>query len=171
MKRNLIVLGLIVAMFAGMLTPVVVPSASAAPRAQVPTQIFDRTSFVIHMGLAFYAFHHYILAAYRAGKFRSGAAHRRLNLAKAAVALLFTFHELNSARKVANRSSSKTLHALATPLNALTNQANGMYSRFNRGSFNPSDVTGMSSAITSFGGRASGAGLSIRDRHVTVPGA
>ncbi|MDQ2743721.1 MAG: hypothetical protein M3Z66_15705 [Chloroflexota bacterium] len=170
MKRNLLLISLVIAMLAGILSWGA-PQASAAPRAPSHAQIFDRTSFIIHMGLAFYAFHHYILSADRSGEFRSGAAHRKLNLAKAAVALLFTFHEINSARNVANRSSSKSLHALAAPLNALATRINGVYSRFNRGNFNPADITGMSGAVSSFGSRASHAGFPIRDRHITVPGA
>jgi hypothetical protein len=73
---------------------------------------FARTKFLLHSGLAFGAFHRYILKPYRAGTFRRGAAGRRRALVKGAAAALFAVHELKVARNDAVCDGA-TLHRLA----------------------------------------------------------
>jgi hypothetical protein len=73
---------------------------------------FARTKFLLHSGLAFGAFHRYILKPYRAGKFRKGAAGRRAALVKASAAAVFALHELRVARNDAV-CDGPTLHRLA----------------------------------------------------------
>src|SRR5579872_2519868 len=42
-----------------------------------PSQaLFDKTRFATDLGVAFYAFHHWVFAPYRQGAFSSGASHR-----------------------------------------------------------------------------------------------
>ena len=53
-----------------------------------------KTKFVLHAGLAFGAFHRYILEPYRAGAFRKGAPGRTKALVKAGAAGLFAYREL-----------------------------------------------------------------------------
>ncbi|MGH3688400.1 MAG: hypothetical protein ACRDSM_25810 [Pseudonocardiaceae bacterium] len=72
-------------------------SASAVPGAaacqQVGSTNFDKTKFVLHAGLAFGGFHHFIYAPYKAGNLHGFAA-----LAKTGLAGLFTVHELKLAK-------------------------------------------------------------------------
>lgn len=80
---------------------------------------FARTKFVLHAGLAYGAFHRYILKPYRAGAFRKGADGRTKALVKAGAAALFAYHELRVARTDAVCDGA-TLRRLATSLsNAL----------------------------------------------------
>jgi hypothetical protein len=59
---------------------------------------FAKTKFVLHAGLAFGAFHRYILKPYRAGALAKGAPGRTKALAKAGASALFAYHELKVAR-------------------------------------------------------------------------
>src|SRR4030088_2328381 len=58
----------------------------------VPNVHFAKTKVVLHMGLAFGAFHRYIYKPLRAGAFKSGAAGRVKALLKAGAAALFAVH-------------------------------------------------------------------------------
>jgi hypothetical protein len=88
------------------------PSAGAAAAGaacqQVGSVTFDKTKFVLHAGLAFGAFHHFIYKPYKAGSLHGFGA-----LAKAGLAGLFTVHELKVAK--ADAESSPTLCHLAAP--------------------------------------------------------
>jgi hypothetical protein len=59
---------------------------------------FPKAKFALHSGLAFGAFHRYILKPYRAGTFRKEAPGRTKALVKASAAALFAYHELKVAR-------------------------------------------------------------------------
>lgn len=76
---------------------------------------FARTKFLLHAGLAFGAFHRYILKPYRTGSFKKGAPGRTKALVKAGAAGLFAYHELKVARADAI-CDGPTLKRLATSL-------------------------------------------------------
>ncbi len=59
---------------------------------------FPKVKFALHAGLAFGAFHRYILKPYRSGAFRKSAPGRTKALVKAGAAALFAYHELKVAR-------------------------------------------------------------------------
>jgi hypothetical protein len=61
---------------------------------QAHPALFDKTRFVLHLGLAYFAFHHFVYKPYKAGSFKAGASHRTTSIIKAGVALLITYHEL-----------------------------------------------------------------------------
>jgi hypothetical protein len=60
---------------------------------------FAKTKFVLHSGLAFGAFHRYILRPYQAAKFQKGTPGRTKALVEAGAAALLAYHELKVARK------------------------------------------------------------------------
>lgn len=126
MKRTLIVCVLLALMLSGPLAPGgashAAAAGSAAPAAGHVSShpaLFDKTRFVLHMGFAYFAFHHWVYKPFKAGDFASGAHPRLLNLGKAALAVLFTVHELKKSYKIAHDSHSATLHAIIAPLGAL----------------------------------------------------
>ena len=92
-------------------------SGQTAACSQVGTQHLPTASFALHAGLAFGAFHHFIYKPYRAGSLSQGAPHRVFNIAKAAAAAAFTYHELKEARSDAE--ASPTLCHLVAPLDSL----------------------------------------------------
>ena len=73
MKSKLIVLGLLALLLAVVAPPQVVGRASAVPAApaagsvQAHAAIFDKTRFLLHVGLAYYAFHHFVYKRYKEG--------------------------------------------------------------------------------------------------------
>ena len=126
MKRPLMVGVLLALLLCGPLAPggaghavAARPAAPAAGHIATHPAIFDKTRFVLHMGFAYFAFHHWVYKPFKAGDFATGASHRLLHLGKAALAILFTVHELKKAYKIASSSHSATLHALVAPLTAL----------------------------------------------------
>jgi hypothetical protein len=138
----------IYAIIAVFLTSMVVPSfagranaASVSSRTPAHTQILDKSRFVLHVGAAYYAFHHFVYDRFRhkvvqsdgtttyENQFATGYPHRTANLVKAAVAILFTVHELKVAYQIANTSHSGTLHALVTPINALLGVTSTEYAK------------------------------------------
>jgi hypothetical protein len=76
---------------------------------------FAKTKFVLHAGLAFGAFHHFIYKPYRGGAFHG--PHKVRALIKAGAAGLFAYHELKLAREDAR--SSRLLSKVVLPVAGL----------------------------------------------------
>lgn len=140
---------------------------STGPGGQVTTQTvpdvkFAKTKFVLHTGLAFGAFHRYILKPYQAGAFKKGAPKRKRSLVKAGAAGLFAVHELKLARNAA--LSDDRLRPLAQKVSGLTDKLGGLASAFQGGSFNPTAILGAAGAATALGSDSKGAGAEVKDR-------
>jgi len=171
MTHRLLTLGLLAALLVGALTPAVAGRARAAtpaiaaPRAHAA--VLDRSRFLFHAGVAFFAVHHEY-ARYKAGDFAAGAPHRVTRIVVAAAVLLLGYHEAKSAYDVAEKSNSKTLHALASPINLLASELSTVHSRFSKGQFNPTDLqmVNNSTSTISNASRTNGTGA-IKD--VTAP--
>jgi hypothetical protein len=143
-KRRLLAAALVAALLTSVLAPSFAPAtnaASPAARNHAHAAILDKTRFVLHMGFAYYAFHHFVYSRFHhkvvqsdgtvtyENEFAKGYPHRTANLVKAAVAILFTVHELKVAYDIANKSHSATLHALVKPLNVLVAAVTGEYAK------------------------------------------
>ena len=128
----------------------------------VPDIKFAKTKFLLHSGLAFGAFHRYILKPYRAGSFRKGASGRTKALAKAAAAGVFAVHELKVARKDA--LADDHLRPLANRLDTAVRRLGGLSSLLKGGSLNPGQLLGAAGAIGALGRQSAGAGATIKDR-------
>ncbi len=168
MKKTIIIGALLVALLAGTLSPLA-PSVSAAPAHSHPA-FLDKTRFVLHAGIAFYAFHHWVYAPFRAGAFKSGAKDRTKNLIKAGVALLVAYHEGSVAYGIAKKSSSKTLHLVIAPLQALVNAFKSIGTKFKNGTYSDSAVTGLNTSVDGVGSLAGKAGWGIKDIATHIPG-
>jgi hypothetical protein len=127
----------------------------------VPSVHFAKTKFLVHMGLAFGAFHRYIYKPYKAGAFSSGAAGRIKALAKAGAAGLFASHEL----KVANEDalSDDHLRPLATKVDALVAKLGSLGGALKGGSLNPASIASAAGAVTALGSASSGLGAGIKE--------
>ena len=132
----------------------------------VPDVKFAKTKFVLHTGLAFGAFHRYILKPYQAGSFKKGAPKRKRSLVKAGAAGLFAVRELKLARNAA--LSDDKLRPLAEKVSGLSDKLGGLASAFQGGSFNPAAILGAAGAATALGNDSKGAGAEVKDR--AVPG-
>lgn len=196
MKRKFIVLSLLAFMLVTAVAPSFTgragaagPAAPVAGPAQSQPAFFDKTRFVLHMGFAYFAFHHWVYKPFKAGEFASGTSHRLIHLGKAALAILFTLHELKKSYQIANDSHSATLHALVAPLNALVALAHkehdklkgcesGTQSSYDTNSYDVNDNGGLpvpsgtpapgeTPTATAGGTPAAGTGCSYSDKDVT----
>ena len=122
---------------------------------------FANTKFVLHMGLAFGAFHRYIYGPLKAGALHSGAPHRISTLAKGAVAAAFMVHELRIAREDAQ--SSNQLRPLLVKVDNLESRIEGLIPGLKKGTTSTTAISGSSSAVNAVGSSSSGLGLHIKD--------
>ncbi len=135
-------------------------SASAAPGAgcqRVGSVNFDKTKFVLHAGLAFGAFHHFIYAPYKASNLHGFAV-----LAKAGLAGLFTVHELKLAK--ADAESSPTLCHLAAPFDKASAAISSSISRIRGGKASGQDIENLNNDVNAVQRGAQADGVPAPDR-------
>ena len=171
MKRTIIALTLIAALLGSAAAPSLAGSAHAANRANSHPALFDKTRFVLHMGFAYFAFHHFVWNRYKEGAFKPGAPKRIRNIIKAGIALLFAYHEVKVSYDIAAKSDSKTLHALISPLQKLGTTMSAIGAKFKRGQYSDADVTSLNGSADAFQGLANKDGYGFKDRTVPIPGA
>src|SRR5438270_351272 len=178
MRHRFVMLGLLAALLLAVAAPscagrtsAAAPAVPVATSAQTHAAILDKTRFLLHAGAAFYAFHHFVWARYKNGGFSTGDPHRKGNIVKAALALLFAYHEFKVAYNIADKSNSKTLQLLAAPLNKLGGAVNTVYARLKGGQYSDTDIQSLNDNISSFGKFSGRDGVDIKDRAVPVPGA
>jgi hypothetical protein len=135
-------------------------SSSSNSGAQVSTTHFAKTKFLLHAGLAFGAFHHFILGPVRAGDLKHPFSHK-LTLIKAGLASLFVYHELKLAAHDAQ--SSKILRVLVSPLTLAAGAIHALKSSLTSGGANPQSVSNVNSSLARIGSQASADGQSISD--------
>jgi hypothetical protein len=133
----------------------------AATTTTVQNIHFANTKFVLHMGLAFGAFHRYIYKPLRSGALRSGAPHRVATLAKGALAAAFIVHELRIAREDA--MAANQLRPLLVKLDNLESRIKGLIPGLKNGSASPGAITGASGVTNALGSQSSGLGAHIHD--------
>jgi hypothetical protein len=178
MRKALIALGLALVLVSGVLAPVQGGGAHAAPASRVvqaPAQthaaFLEKTRFLAHMGAAFYAFHHFVWARYQNGQFGYGVRGRAGNFVKAAIALVFAYHELSVSYKIADKSHSKLLHALISPLKPLLASVNDESAKLKKGQYSPSDMQSVNNQVNTVSRASNLNGYSIQDIPVPVAGA
>ncbi len=120
---------------------------------------------MLHAGLAFGAFHHWIYRPIKAGALRHPFSHK-LALIKAGLAALFVSHELRLA--VVDAKASKLLRPVVAPLTAAAAKLESLKSSITGGSVNPSELDAINSQLSQAGQTARSAGQSIRE---SVPSA
>lgn len=121
---------------------------------------FARTKFLLHSGLAFGAFHRYILKPYRAGSFKKGAPGRTKALAKAAASGLFAYHELKIARADAV-CDGPTLKKLSTSVSNAVGALGALGSLKSGAGLGA--IGTAAAAISALGNRAASSGTPIKD--------
>ncbi len=127
----------------------------------VPNIHFAKTKFVLHLGLAFGAFHRYVYAPYRAGAFRSGAPGRIKAMIKAGTAALYAVHELKTANEDA--LSDEHLRPLAEKVEALLSRLTSLGGLLKGGSFDPGAVIGAAGAVSALGAASGSLGAVVKE--------
>lgn len=156
MKRQLAVLALTAALFVGAVRP--------------SLAIFDKTRFVTDLGVAYFAFHHWVWNPYKAGAFAAGAPHRTRSLMKGGMALLFAVNRIKAANDIAHKSKSPLLHRLSGSLDGMQANFLGIGQRLKAGSFEPKSLDDTNLLMGGLGSGADRAGAHIRDVPITIPG-
>lgn len=132
--------------------------------------IFDKTRFALHLGAAYFAFHHWDLKPYQQGKFSAGAPGRTASMVKGGLALAFAAHEVSVARKVAHNSRSPVLQKLDAGLNNLSTEMSTLGGRLKGGNLNPADLKALDSDTQSLSAQSAAVGQPIKDVPVAIPG-
>jgi len=132
-------------------------SSSTASGAQIS---HAKTKFVLHAGLAFGAFHHWIYKPAKSGDFAHPFLHK-LTIVKAGLAGLFVYHELKLALKDAQ--ADPTLSKLVAPITALDNKMHALATSIKGGHPDSSAITQGNDSISSLGQQASQAGQPVSD--------
>jgi hypothetical protein len=178
MRQKFVMLGLLAALLLAVVSPPFAgPTSAAAPAERVATSaqthpaFLDKTRFLIHAGAGFYAFHHFVWARYKNGGFSASDPHRKSNIVKAALALLFAYHEFKVAYGIANKSSSKTLQLLVAPLNKLGSSVSAVATKLKGGQYDDTDIQSLNDNFNAFGKLSGSDGYTIKDRTVPIPGA
>ncbi len=143
-------------------------AAMVASVASPSYAFLDKTRFVAHLGVAYFCFHHWVLKPFQAGSFTTGSPQSRIiPIAKGGAALLFAYHEVKVADKIAKNSNSPLLQKLDAGLSTLESQFSTIGAKLKGGHFDPADITSLSSATSAEQAVATGAGSPIKD--ISVP--
>lgn len=137
---------------------------------QPAAAFLDKTRFVLHLGVAYFCFHHWVLTPYRNGAFAAGAPHRLISLTKGGLALLFAVHEVRVADDIAKKSNDPLLRKLDGEVAGLSNMFGAVGARLKSGHFDPSDATSLMNAATGLKTDAAADGATIKDVPVVIPG-
>lgn len=129
----------------------------------VPDIKFAKTKFVVNAGLAFGAFHRYILKPYKAGKFRKGAPGRKTAFVKAGAAGLFAYNRLKAARRDA--LASDTLRPVVDKIDSSLGRLKSLAGNLKGGSLNPGALLGVGGGIAGIAGAAKSHGVEVKDRN------
>jgi hypothetical protein len=127
----------------------------------VPSVHFAKTKFVLHVGLAFGAFHRYIYKPLKQGAFKAGSSGRLKALVKAGVAGVFAFHELKQAH--ADALSDDHLRPLADRIDGLGNKLKSLAATLKSGSSNPTAILSSAGAVNALSTASQHQGVSIKD--------
>jgi hypothetical protein len=125
---------------------------------------FAKTKFVLHAGLAFGAFHHFIYEPYKAGAFHG--PHKFGTFLKAGAAGLFAWHEWKLAQADARASP---LLSRVLPFAGLGAALLALGHELRRGKVNPGEIEGANSQIASAHSQSSAAGQPIAEQTPNVP--
>lgn len=136
-----------------------------------PSSAFlDKTRFAAHLGVAYFAFHHFVLKPFQEGDFANGAPGRNGKIVKGGIALLFAVHEVKVAQKIAHNSNSPLLHKLDGKVGGLAAGFAAVGASLKAGKFAPDDIKGLSKNTDEVGADSAAAGEPIKDVPVAIPG-
>lgn len=144
------------------------PSGSSSTPATTTTGgvEFAKTKFVLHLGLAFGAFHHWIYKPAKTGELTHPFLHKLATI-KAALAALFVYHELKLALKDAQ--ADPTLSKLVAPITALQNRFHGLSGQARSGAASAASVGGLDSLVSSVKQQSAALGHPIAEQVPATP--
>jgi hypothetical protein len=140
--------------------------SSTAAATQAHTH-FAKTKFLLHAGLAFGAFHHWIYKPFKAGDFSHPLRHK-LTVVKALAAAAFVSHEVLLARR--DIGASKLLSKVVLPLITIGGSVAVIRSALkSHQAPSASSVSSANSSISTVESRSSAAGSPITETTAGAP--
>lgn len=115
------------------------------------------TKFLLHAGISYYVFDHYIYKPFKAGDLH-GFTHA-FTIAKAALAAVFVYHEVKL--MVADVKDSKLLSFLATPITAVIAKLESLKSAITGGNLNA--IGTVNSTLGAIKQQAGAKGVAIKE--------
>ena len=137
------------------------PSTAECP--QVQNKAFDKSRFVLHAGLGFGAFHHFIYRPFRSGEFTSGTPGRVRHLAEAGAATLFTVHELRLAKQDAEANPT-LCKVVAAPLDSAAASLQRLRGPVGSGQVSGNDLDQVNSTLSQAQQGSAQAGTPVADQ-------
>jgi hypothetical protein len=135
---------------------------------QVGSAHLPKSRFLLHAGLAFGAFHRYILKPLQNGGFTAGASSRTKTFVKAALAGAFVVREILQMDKFAN--ADKTLCKIVPNIDGVSTALSGLIDKLKGSTATATDLSGVSSTFDSLQSQAGSLGATIKDRASKIPG-
>jgi hypothetical protein len=148
--------------------PAAAPAQLVGKCDQVGSAKLPKTRFLLHAGLAFGAFHRYILQPLQSGGFTAGSNGRTKSFVKAAAAGAFVVREILQMDKFAN--ADKTLCKIVPNIAGVGTGLSGLIAKLKGGTATSADLTSVSSTFDSLQSQAGSLGATIKDRASKVPG-
>lgn len=135
-------------------------SAAGGTSSSAPVVHFAKTKFVLHVGLAFGAFHRYLYKPLKAGDFSKPLSHKAAVI-KAALATAFIVHELKIA--YTDAQASPILTKLVSPITALKDKITAMVAGLKAGHHDPAQIKSAQSDVSAIASQAGAAGVLVKD--------
>jgi hypothetical protein len=167
--RRTFVVALTVAALA--ITPTIAAAGGggASPPARVasiththPASILAVPKFVLHAGLAFGAFHHFLYLPFKAGKFTGGGFFSKSKTyIEGGLAALFVYHEVKLA--LADAQHNKALKLLVTPLTAAVALFSTLVAKVKAHKLDATSMTSAQAAVTMIETHAKTSGSAITE--------
>ncbi len=136
---------------------------------QVGSARLPKTWFLLHAGLAFGAFHRYILKPLKNGGFTAGSSGRTKAFVKAALAGAFVVREIIQMDTFAN--ADKTLCKIVPSVDGVKTALAGLIDKLKGSTATDAGLTSVSGPFDSLQSQASSLGAPIKDRATKIPGA
>ncbi|WP_239313879.1 MULTISPECIES: hypothetical protein [unclassified Frankia] len=130
------------------------------------TRAFAKTRFALHAGLGLGAFHRYIYKPLKNGGFKAGADQRKRTFVKAAVAGVFTVHELKVAKGFAEANPS-----LCNAVQSISDSFSNLTDKLKSGTATEADIDASENSFAGLQRSATSNGFGFDEKNVTVPGA
>jgi hypothetical protein len=148
--------------------PAAAPAQLVGKCDQVGSAHLPKTRFLLHAGLAFGAFHRYILKPLQNGGFTAGSSGRIKSFVKAAAAGAFVVREILQMDKFAN--ADKTLCKIVPNIDGVNTALSGLIDKLKGSTATSADLTSVSSTFDSLQSQAGSLGATIKDRASKIPG-
>lgn len=132
--------------------------------------LFDKTRFITDVGVAFFAFHHWVWNPYKHGAFQPGAPHRTAALVKAGLATLFAVNRLKAADHLAHTSKSPLLHKLAGAIDRMEAAFASVGQNLKNKVFDQKGIDNANNSLLSVDSLSKQAGMTIHDVPIKIPG-